>query len=95
MALPVCRKYNSVLYSYEYIGWEIDKLSSTLSHHTPSFAPNDYPYTNWGGLWVSQRVWGGVGRGAGVEFRIILAANAQCHIRIPFILFSTLSSLIL
>ena len=31
----------------------------------------------------------------GVEHRIILAANAQCHIRIPFILFSLLSSLIL
>ena len=31
----------------------------------------------------------------GVEHRIILAANAQCHIRIPFILFSILSSLIL
>ena len=31
----------------------------------------------------------------GVEHRIILAANAQCHIRIPFILFSIQSSLIL
>ena len=31
----------------------------------------------------------------GVEHRIILAANAQCHIRIRFILFSVLSSLIL
>ena len=31
----------------------------------------------------------------GVEHRIILAANAQCHIHIPFILFSILSSLIL
>ena len=43
MALRVCRKYNSVLYSY--IGWEIDELSSTPSHHTPSFAPTDHPYT--------------------------------------------------
>ena len=24
---------------------EIDELSSTPSHHTPSFAPNDHPYT--------------------------------------------------
>ena len=31
----------------------------------------------------------------GVEHRIILAANVQCHIRILFILFSILSSLIL
>ena len=31
----------------------------------------------------------------GVEHIIILAANAQCHIGIPFILFSILSSLIL
>ena len=31
----------------------------------------------------------------GVEHRIILAANVQCHIRIPFILFSILLSLIL
>ena len=40
MALCVCRKYNSVL-----LGWEIDELSSTPSHHTPSFAPTDHPYT--------------------------------------------------
>ena len=31
----------------------------------------------------------------GVEHRIILAANAQCNVRIPFIRFSILSSLIL
>ena len=31
----------------------------------------------------------------GVEQRIILVANAKCHIRITFILFSILSSLIL
>ena len=43
MALHICRKYNFVLYSY--IGWEIDELSSTSSHHTPSFAPTDHPYT--------------------------------------------------
>ena len=61
-----------------------------------------YPYTYWGSLWMTQRVWGG--RGAelvnqppyvGVEHRIILGANAQCLIFIPFILFSILSSLIL
>ena len=47
---------------------------------------------------------GGGGRGAelvnqppyvGVEHRMVLAANVQCHIRIPVILFSILSSLIL
>ena len=52
---------------------------------------------------MSQRVWRG-GRGAelvnqppyvGEEHRIILAANAQCHIHTLFILFSILSSLIL
>ena len=43
MALRVCCKYNSVLYSY--LGWEIDKLSSTPSPHTPSFAPTDHSYT--------------------------------------------------
>ena len=43
MALHVCRKYNYVLYSY--IGLLIDQLSSTPSHHTPSFAPTDHPYT--------------------------------------------------
>ena len=59
MALRVSRKYNSVLYSY--IGWLIDQLSSTPSHHIPSFAPTDHPYTYWGGLWVSQRVWGAEG----------------------------------
>ena len=47
MALRVCRKYNSVLYSY--IGW-----------HPPT-TPIPYPYTYWGSLWVSQRVWGGRG----------------------------------
>ena len=94
MALRVCRKYNSVLYSY--IGWEIDELSSTPSHHNPlshpPTTPIPYLYTYWDGLWVSQRVWGG---GAelvnqplyvGVEHRIKLAANAQCQIRIRFIL---------
>ena len=107
MALRVCCKYNSVLYYY--IWWEIDELSSTPSHHTPSFAPTNHPYTlsiyllYWGGLRVSQRVWG-VGRGAElvnqppyvvVGHRIILAANGQYQIGIPFILFSILSSLIL
>ena len=76
-----------------------------LTTHPLSHPPTTpIPYTYWGGLWVSQRVWGGGGRGAelinqppyvGVEHRITLAANEQCHIRIPFILFSILSSLIL
>ena len=33
-----------------------------LSH--PPTTPIPYPYTYWGGLWVSQRVWGG---GEGVQ----------------------------
>ena len=64
MALRVCLKYNSVLYSY--IGWEIDELSSTPSHHTPSFAPTDHPYT----LYLLGRSVGepeGVGGGRGAE----------------------------
>ena len=88
MALRICRKYNSVLYSY--IGWDFDELSSTPSHHTPFFAPTDHPYTlslylqYWGGLWVSQRVWG---RGRGAElfnlqfprkFWRTLRAKADC-----------------
>ena len=66
MALCVCRKYNSVLYSY--IGWEIDELSSTPSHHTPSFAPTDHPYTL--SLYLLGRSVGepeGVGGGRGAE----------------------------
>ena len=61
MALHVCRKYNSVLYSY--IGWLIDE------HCTPS--PPPHPLANpqtapigigigyRGGRWVRKRVCGG------------------------------------
>ena len=93
MALRVCRKYNSVLYSC--IGWEIDKLSSTPFHHTPSFAPTDHPYTLslclLGRSVGEPEGVGGGGRGAElvnqppyvrVQNKIILAANVQCHIRI-------------
>ena len=76
--------------------------------HTPSFAPTNHPYTLF--LYLFGRSVGepmgvgGGGRGAelfnqppyvGVEHRSILAAKAQCHIRIPFIRFSILLSLIL
>ena len=48
MALRVCRKYNSVLYSY--IGWEIDERSPPLPPTThplshPPTTPIPYPYT--------------------------------------------------
>ena len=66
MALHVCRKYNSMLYSY--IGWEIDELSSIPSHHTPSFTPTNHPYT----LSLYLLGWSvgepeGVGGGEGVQ----------------------------
>ena len=104
MALRVCRKYNSVLYSY--IGWEIDELflhslpphNLFCTHRPPLYT---FPLPT-GAVCGWARGWGGkcaelVNQPpyVGVEHRIILAANAQCHICIPFILFSILSSLIL
>ena len=62
MALCVCRKYNSVLYSTQDGRLSSPPLPPTTHPllHTPT-TPIPYPYTYWGGLLVSQRVWGGEG----------------------------------
>ena len=107
MALRVCHKYNSVLYSY--IGWLIDELCTPSPPHPlahPQTAPIGIGIGYRGGRWVRMRVCGGkewrrarqsdnLPPYVGEEHRIILAANAQCHIHTLFILFSILSSLIL
>ena len=61
MALRVCRKNNSVLYSF--IGWLIDKLCTpSLPPHPlayPQTAPIGIEIRYRGGRWVRKRVCGG------------------------------------
>ena len=61
MALRVCLKYNSVLYS-TYIGWLIDKLWTPSPPHPlahPQTAPIGIGIRCRGGQWVRKRVCGG------------------------------------
>ena len=98
MALRVCRKYSTPTKGGRLMSSPpLPPTTQPLSH--PPTTPLPYPYTYWGGLWVSQWVWGGGGRGAqlvNLPFPRKFWRTLRSYMnRLPFKVFSILSFLIL